>query len=193
MKCKLAGLAPAVGRVEKMSQGFVVDGRLDRESLIAEVRRFLDLLLRGAGLDLRYSIRAAEPGSDDAENVEVLVAFEGPDQGLLLERAGELLQAIEYLAVRWLQLDPQFYDHVRFDSGDYRATRLEELRLSARMAAERVRATRQPFRLNPMTARERRIVHLALKDFPGVRTASEGMGARRQVVVYPAEADAAKP
>lgn len=176
-----------------MAQGFVINGRLDREPLVAELRHFLDLLLREAALDLRYSVRTTEPRSEDVENVEVLVVLEGPDQELLLEHSGELLQAIEYLAVRWLRLDPPFYDHIRFDSGDYRAMRLEELKLSARVAAERVRTTRQPFRFNPMTARERRIVHLALKGFPGVRTGSEGTGAHRQVVVYPAEADAAKP
>jgi len=55
------------------------------------------------------------------------------------------------------------------------------------VAAERVQQTKQPFRLNPMSSRERRIVHLALKDMPGVRTQSVGMGEHRQVVIHPAE------
>jgi len=73
------------------------------------------------------------------------------------------------------------------DSGGYRALRIEELKMTARVAAERVQTSRQPFKLNPMTARERRIVHLTLQEFPGVRTESIGMGEQRQVVIHPAD------
>jgi spoIIIJ-associated protein len=65
--------------------------------------------------------------------------------------------------------------------------RITELMMSARVAADRARETRQPFRLNPMSARERRIVHLALKDLPGIRTSSEGIGEERQVVILPGD------
>jgi spoIIIJ-associated protein len=61
--------------------------------------------------------------------------------------------------------------------------------MTARVAAERVQATHQPFRLNPMSSRERRIVHLALKDLSGVRTESVGTGEERQVVIHPAKKD----
>jgi len=97
-----------------------------------------------------------------------------------------LLLALEYLAHRSLRLDPRLHDRVRFDCGDYRATHLDELKLSARVAAQRVRETGQPFRFNPMSPRERRIVHLELSGAAGVRTASEGSGDRRQLVIYPA-------
>jgi len=59
------------------------------------------------------------------------------------------------------------------------------------VAAERVQTSHQPFRLNPMSSRERRIVHLALKDMPGVRTESVGTGEDRQVVIHPSKDDAA--
>jgi spoIIIJ-associated protein len=161
--------------------------QFDRDAVATGLRSFLDLALKQARLDLRYDVRLLDAGADNVEHTEVLVAFSGRDQELLLERNGELLQALEYLAVRYLHMDPKTYDRVRFDSGDYRAMRVEELKLSARVAAERVVASHQPFRLNPMPSRERRVVHLALKDVPGVRTASEGAGDRRQVVIYPAE------
>ena len=169
-----------------MPQAFVRDGQIDREALAAELRRFLDLALAQTRLELAYEIRLPDAVADaDIENPEVLVVFRGGDQELLLERGAELLKALEYIALRWLRLDPHYYDRVRFDSGDYRALRLEELKLSARVAAERVRETHQPFRFNPMSARERRVIHLVLKDESGVRTASEGAGEQRQVVVYP--------
>src|SRR5207253_75651 len=125
-------------------------------------------------------LRDSVAAEDAVESPEVEVVFRGRDQDLLLERNAELLQALEYIALRWLRLDPHFYDHVRFDSGGYRALRIEELKLSARVAAERVRETRQPFRFNPMSSRERRIIHLVLKEQPGVRTASEGVGERSE-------------
>jgi len=163
------------------------EAHVDREQVAAALARCLDALLPKAHLELSYQIRqepqAAAPGF---ENPEVSVVFAGRDQDLLLERNAELLKALEYVALRWIRLDPQLFDRVRFDSGDYRALRIEELRLSARVAAERVRETKSPFRFNPMSARERRIVHLALQEQAGVRTASEGEGEERQVVVYPA-------
>jgi spoIIIJ-associated protein len=64
---------------------------------------------------------------------------------------------------------------------------MEELRLMAQVAAERVIDTGDPFTLNPMNPRERRIVHLALRDRPEVRTQSEGMGPERKVVIFPAK------
>lgn len=170
-----------------MTKTFASDGTWDRETAVAELRRFLELLLKQARLDLRYDVRTQQPGADAIEEPEVLVLFSGRDQDLLLERNAELLQAIEYIAVRWLRLPPKAYDRVRFDSGDYRALRLEELKLSAQVAAERVRESRQPFRFNPMSSRERRVIHLSLKDASGVRTASEGAGDHRQVVIYPAD------
>jgi spoIIIJ-associated protein len=171
-----------------MPQSFIQDGKIDREALASELRRFLDLVLARTRLELAYEVRSQDSEAEaEIENPEVLVLFRGRDQELLLERNAELLKALEYIALRWLRLDPHYYDRVRFDSGDYRALRLEELKLSARVAAERVRETRQPFRFNPLSARERRIIHLVLKDEPGVRTASEGAGEERQVVVHPAE------
>ena len=159
----------------------------DRDAAVAELRRFLEHMLKGAHLDVRFDIQTPAPQPDGIEEPEVLVLLSGRDQDLLLERNAELLLAIEYLAVRCLKLDPKTYDRIRFDSGDFRALRLEELKLSARVAAERVVASHQPFRFNPMSSRERRVIHLALRDTPGVRTSSEGTGDRRQVVIFPAD------
>jgi predicted RNA-binding protein Jag len=122
---------------------------------------------------------------DEFERPEIVVVFDGPDKELLLERGAELLLGLEYLAVRSLRLEPPFFDRIRFDSGDFRSLRIAELMLSAKVAAQRVRETKQPFRLNPMAPRERRIVHLALKDHAGIRTTSEGVGEERQVVILP--------
>ncbi len=165
----------------------IVDGRLDREAASSALRHCLDELLSKTHMDLNYEIRLEDSSAGAGyEHPEISVIFSGRDHEILLERNAELLQALEYIALRWIRLDPQLYDRVRFDAADYRALRIEELRLSAHVAAERVRETRSPFRFNPMSSRERRIVHLALKDEAGIRTASEGEGDERQVVIFPA-------
>ena len=102
------------------------------------------------------------------------------------------MKAFEHLAFRALRLEPAYHEKIHIDSGGYRALRFEELKMTARVAAESVQSTKQPFRLNPMSSRERRIVHLALKDMPGVRTQSVGMGEERQVVIHPADSQPKK-
>ena len=167
-------------------------GPLDRETAVAELRRYLDTVLRAGRFDLRYQIQLQEPAGAAPEPAgggpEIVVQFDGPDRDVLLERGAELLQALEHIAVRWLRLDRESHDRVRFDCGTYHADRLAELQLSAQVAAERVRESRAPFRFNPMAARDRRIIHLALQGQAGVRTASEGVGEQRRVVVFPADA-----
>lgn len=163
----------------------------DRSHAIDNLRRLLDTAVREMNLAVEYEF-ADSPDSASSRGLtvdgepELIVRFRGADEELLLARNGELLLAIEYVAHRCLRLDPSLHDRVRFDCGDFRTTRLEELKLSARVAAQRVRETGQPFRFNPMPPRDRRIVHLELNGAPGVKTRSEGTGDRRQLVVYPA-------
>jgi spoIIIJ-associated protein len=164
----------------------IVDGKLDHAATIAELRRCIETLLRNGRFQLSFEIRATAPAAaKEFENPEILVEFKGRDQDLLLERGAELLLAVEHIALRWLWLDPQFYGRIRFDASGYRALRIEELKLSAHVAADRVRETRTPFRFNAMAARERRILHLVLKEEPGVRSESEGAGDERHLVVHP--------
>jgi spoIIIJ-associated protein len=154
----------------------------DSARAAGELRRFLDLALREINLNLTYDLN----DSTSPEGPEINISFKGEDEPLLLDRNAELLLALEYIAHRWLNLEPRMHDRVRFDCGDYRTTRLDELKLSARVAAQRVRETGQPFRFNPMSPRDRRIVHLELTGAQGVRTISEGSGDYRHLVIYPA-------
>lgn len=172
-----------------MGQELIRDGRLDRQAATAALRQFLEEIVRVSGLDLKVKVMAVEPpGTNASGDAEVIADLDGVDKGILLERNGEVLKAFEHLAFRALRLEPIYHEKIHLDSGGYRALRFEELRMTARVAAERVQASQQLFRLNPMSSRERRIVHLALKEMPGVRTESVGMGEERQVVIHPAKA-----
>ena len=170
-----------------MTQELIRDGKLDRQTTADALRQFLESMVRLSGFDLKVSVRAVPAeNAPAASDAEVLADLDGKDKEILLERGAEVLKAFEHLAFRALRLEPAYHDKIHIDSGGYRALRFEELKMTARVAAERVQSSRQPFRLNPMSSRERRIVHLALKDMPGIRTESIGMGEERQVVIHPA-------
>jgi spoIIIJ-associated protein len=171
-----------------MAQDLIRDGKLDRQAAAEALRKFLEEIVRVSGLDLKVKVRAIDaPTADPSGEAEVIADLDGRDKEILLERNAEVLKAFEHLAFRALRLEPTYHEKIHLDSGGYRALRFEELRMTARVAAERVQSSRQPFRLNPMSSRERRIVHLALKEMPGVRTESIGMGEERQVVIHPAK------
>jgi spoIIIJ-associated protein len=167
---------------------------------IAAANKINDLLkgiVSHGGLRLKYRITVDPPLAEqrDWERPEILVEFAGPDSPLLLERGGELLRSIEFLALEMLRLPGNEHEKVCFDCMNHRGMRLEELRLAAGVAAERVRKSGAPYEFAPMSSRERRIVHLALRDHADLRTQSEGEGLRRYVVVYPQnyKAAASKP
>ena len=173
-----------------MAQELVQNGKLDRQAAAEALRNFLESTIRAAAFQLKVTVTEAAPGAGG--DAELLADVDGRDKEILLERGGELLKALEHLAFRALRLEPEHHEKIHIDCGGYRALRFEELRMTAKVAAERVQASKQPFRLNPMTSRERRIVHLALKDMPGVRTESVGVGEHRQVVIHPADSKPSK-
>jgi spoIIIJ-associated protein len=152
-----------------------------------QLNTFLGGVIKNAGLKLKYRITVDPPlGEDrDWERPEVLVEFAGPDSSLLLERGAELLRSLELLAMEMLRLPGNEHEKVNFDCLGHRKARLEELRLAARVAADKVRQSGVPYHFSPMSSRERRIVHLALRDEQDLHTESDGEGLRRCVVLYP--------
>src|SRR5207245_10622474 len=164
------------------------DGKLARPGAAYALCQFLENVVRVSKLGLKVNVRPiAAEGEGSGGGAEVLADIDGKDKEILLEHGGEVLKAFEHLALRALRLEPAYHEKIHIDCGGYRALRFEELRMTARVAAERVQTSRQPFRLNPMSSRERRIVHMALKDMSGVRTESSGVGEDRQVVIDPAD------
>ena len=151
----------------------------------------LDAILRGilsqAQFRLRYRITVDPPLPEerDWEKPAILVELSGPDSDLLLERNAELLRALEHIGQEALRVGADEHEKVAFDCMNHRAMRLEELRISAGVAAERVRKTGAPYEFGPMSSRERRIIHLALRDEPDLTTESQGEAGRRHVVVLP--------
>ncbi|HEY6413261.1 MAG TPA: R3H domain-containing nucleic acid-binding protein [Edaphobacter sp.] len=164
-----------------------------------KIEDFLQALKKLGGLDLKFNILACngqvQPNAGDpageTEPVatpeipkKISVEFTGSDTPLLTARNGELLLAIEHIAAKLLRLEHEDHERISFDAENFKVLREQELRLAAEAAVEKVRRTGQPHAFNPMSSRERRLLHLALAD-SGLPTASSGLGPRRYVVLYP--------
>ncbi|HWQ55206.1 MAG TPA: R3H domain-containing nucleic acid-binding protein [Bryobacteraceae bacterium] len=162
----------------------------DRKYSVATVGQKVDTFLRSvlaqARFRVEFEISDACPGPDDVETPDLLVRFTGQDLDLLLGNRAEVLLALEQLTMEMLRLPSEDHSRICFDANDYRLLRIEELRMSAAAAADKVKRTGVPFRFNPMNSRERRVIHLALRNETEVRSESAGSGPGRQVVVYPA-------
>jgi spoIIIJ-associated protein len=151
------------------------------------IEQFLKKIFNLAGFRLDFAVTAGETPHPDFENPDLMVRFSGADVDLLLSNKAELLLALEQLTMEALGMPAEEHSRVCFDANDYRVLRIEELRMSGLAAAERVKKTHAPFHFSPMNSRERRIIHLSLRNETEVRSESVGMGPIRQVVVVPAD------
>ena len=138
------------------------------------LEELLSAFVKSASFKLQFEVAAKPEGES--------VSFTGEDAPILLARNAEILNALEYLCNRVLEKQGM---RVTLDCNGYRETRAEELRLMAVTAAENVKRLGKPFKLNPMSPEERRIVHLAIAEDDSIRTESEGYGEHRQVVIHP--------
>lgn len=149
------------------------------EDVKARVEDFVAQLIDRSSLDLR-----AQAKSLDDESIEI--SFQGFDLPLLLGHNAELLDAMQYLTRRAFAREVAEGLQIDFDAQGYRGARRHELELMARKAAEKVKTTRVAFVFDPMSAQDRRIIHMAVVDDAGVRTESEGDGQMRRVKIVPA-------
>ena len=149
------------------------------------IEEFLEPTLDNMDFDVSYEILEGTHTHPDIEDPDLVVKFAGPDVDLMLANKAEVLLALEFLTMEALRIPPDHHSLLCFDANDYRLLRIEELRMSAVTAAERVKKTRQPFHFSPMSSRERRIIHLSLRNETDIRSESTGTGPFRQVVVLP--------
>ena len=172
------GYAPArvVALVDaEVAQAPTGDG--DSE-LAAEVRDLLERITAGIGVRCRIDIL------EDDETVTA--SCSGSNLGLLIGKHGQTIDAIQYLAnaIVW-RSRPDDRKEVVVDAAGYRERRRAALESLALRSAEEALATRSQVELEPMTAVERKTVHLRLKSFDGIETGSEGTEPNRFVVITP--------
>lgn len=159
----------------------------DKIAAAKQINELLNNIVRLGGFHVKYRIAVDPPVNQGAEwdRPAILVDFSGPDSSLLIARGGELLHALEMITVESVGDLLDEHDRISFDAGGFRQARTDELVMSANVAAEKVRKSEAPYAFAPMNSRERRVVHLALRDVEDLRTESEGEGAARHLVVYP--------
>jgi spoIIIJ-associated protein len=172
------GYAPARVLASVSPETAVADADDDSE-LAADVRSLVARIVAGIGVDARVDLREDDDG--------ITATVVGSDLGMVIGRHGQTIDAIQYLAnaiVFRTHADER--KEVVVDAAGYRARRRASLEALAVRSAQRVSRYGEPVELDPMTAVERKIVHVRLKDFPGVETSSEGTEPNRFVVIAPA-------
>jgi spoIIIJ-associated protein len=171
------GYAPArvVAQVDADSAENSTDG--DSE-LGADVRDLIERITAGIGVRCRIDIL------EDDETV--IASCSGSNLGLLIGKHGQTIDAIQYLAnaIVW-RSRPNDRKEVVVDAAGYRERRRAALESLAVRSAEEAVATHSTVDLEPMTAVERKTVHLRLKSFDGVETGSEGTEPNRYIVITP--------
>ncbi|MEK7682053.1 MAG: RNA-binding cell elongation regulator Jag/EloR [Chloroflexota bacterium] len=147
-------------------------------------RETLDALLKGMSVNVALTPRpSAEPVSPELTAVSFDIS--GEDAGLLIGRRGETLSSLQFLVNFMLSRKLRTRVIVNLDVEGYRERRMDVLKGLAGRMAERVKASGRPITLEPMPARERRIVHMTLAEHPDVTTQSVGDGEGRKVVIVP--------
>ena len=113
----------------------------------------------------------------------ILVNIKSDDSSLIIGRNGQTLEAFEHIVNLILQKDEATRVKVNLDTENYRAKQEEKIQAIAHKAAEHVITTGKVFRMDPMSSKDRRLVHMFLKDNAAVETFSEGEGNFRKVVI----------
>ncbi len=176
------GFAPA--RVVALVEAAVVAEEepertpVDEGDQAAEVRDVLEHILDAIGVRAEIEI--------DEDEERMTATLVGRELGLVIGKHGQTIDAIQYLAnaVVWRGRGDE-RKAVVVDAAGYRARREEALASIADRSAERAVSTARSVELDPMTAVERKVVHVHLKDYAGVVTRSEGTEPNRFVVIDP--------
>jgi spoIIIJ-associated protein len=142
-------------------------------------------------LGVKATVEAKE--ATDAIALSMTGVQGGEPFGLEPTRRSQVLEAIQYLANKAVNRDPNDRKWVTVDVGGFREATDEELAAMARRLAEKVKKIGKPVALGPMNARERRQVHLAIAGESGLRTQSEGEGLSRRLFIIPVQGAPARP
>lgn len=147
--------------------------------MLAELLRLMGVQATVRGHFATDSVR------DKNEEPALVLDIVGNDLGILIGRRGETLTALQYVTRLMVNHKLERWVNVVVDVEEYKNRRERTLQQLAIRTAERVAATGRTLALEPMPARERRIIHLTLRDHPEVTTQSVGEDEHRKVTIVP--------
>lgn len=151
---------------------------LEAEPFMEEAKEILSELLRLSNIDATVKIEM------DSQNGPYL-NVESEDLSLVIGKGGQNLGAFKYVMNLMLKRRHEGCPTIEVDAQGYLEKRRQQIEASARRLAEKAKKSGRSQSLEPMNARERRFVHLAVKRIKGVTTKSVGEGDSRRVVIYP--------
>jgi len=160
----------------KQDEPFVEDGRADK------ALDFVVDVLTKMGMDCTVDLMENDP-TDPPSDIRIEVT--GADAHRLIGRKGQTLAAMQFLTNRVVNRPSKPRRHILIDSDGYRAQREKALSSMAQRLAKQAVDEGEIIIFDPMSAQDRRIVHLSLAKFVGVVTKSEGKGASRRVQIIP--------
>ena len=149
---------------------------LNKEELEEKTRKFMDEFISTLPTkDLTYTVKV--------ENNNVSIDINGDDTGYLIGYRGEVLNSLQNILTNVIGKDVNGKIRVLLNIGGYREKREKDLEILASKIAGSVIKTRKSITLEPMTAYERKIIHLKLQDNDKVETHSIGEEPYRKLVV----------
>jgi len=132
------------------------------------------------------SLLGFEAGVQLKEEPErIVLHIEGDGSGLLIGRKGQTLDALEYLINKIVHKGAEDKKRIVVDTENYRSRREESLVLLAQRLGDKAKRLGRPVTISPMSAHDRRIIHLALEEDKSLRTRSTGTGLYRKIVISP--------
>jgi spoIIIJ-associated protein len=161
---------------------------IDETTLDAQTQKalaFVRMLTQKMEMTVDVNL-APDDGEGSAD--EIRIEIEGPDAGRIIGKKGNVLDAVQYLTARVVVRPGAARRHIMVDAEGYRARHEDQLSQMARRLAQRVATEGKVITFDPMSPRERRIVHMALRDIKGVRTESMGEEPQRRVQIIPEKA-----
>ena len=138
-------------------------------------------------MDVRATAEAVDYRGvlDVGQDAPLVINIEGDDLGILIGRRAETLAAIQYLTRLMVNHKTHRWINLVVDVEGYKARREDQLVKLAERMADRAATTGKSVTLEAMPARERRIIHITLRDHPKVYTESAGEGEHRKVTIIP--------
>jgi spoIIIJ-associated protein len=153
---------------------------------VEESRQVVQELLDKMGVKAKIDVYTPESAMDEqGEANPVVFNLTGPETTILIGRKGQTIDAFQYLVRLILTRKTLNKIPVMIDVENHKQQRFEALKTMALNVATQVKSRKSSVRLEPMTAYERRIIHMTLANDPEISTESTGEGESRKVVVFP--------